>query len=134
MTEQQQQELLEEQQLILAIQEMLQAQTQPRQIEYRVYYNEQGQIITYTTEDIPGDYLVITADQYQQARHDAMVVERELVYTHVRRHVTKLTRNLSEGTRCSKYDISVLVDEDQEHRYLRRVLLPARPAEGRCQA
>jgi pyruvate-formate lyase len=80
------------------------------QPEYRVYYSSDGKVITYTTEDLPGDYLVITLEDYQQARHDAVIIGGKLIYTHVRRHVTKLvkTKNNTQGFAASKYDISVV--------------------------
>jgi hypothetical protein len=96
----------------------------PPPLEYRVYYDEHGKILTYTTEDLPGDYLVITRDEYNIARHDAIVLDGVLIYTHLKRHVFKLEpdRNNTSSRRTSKYDISILADPDDsedECRYYR---------------
>jgi hypothetical protein len=85
--------------------------------EFRAYYGDDGKIITYTTEDIPGKYIVITANQYAEARHDAKVIDEKLVYTHRRSHVFKLVENKTDGVRTSKYDVSVIQDDDDSTYY-----------------
>lgn len=86
----------------------------PEKIEFRAYYNADGSIITYTTEKITGDYIVITAQQYSEARPDAKVFDGQLVHTHRRSHVSKLLKNKSEGVKTSKYDMSVIADEHDD--------------------
>ena len=87
-------------------------------IEYRAYYDSMGKIITFTTEKLEGDYLVITLEQYQECRHDAIVLDNQLIYTHVKKHVSKLAKSMVTGTKCSKYDISVIADDsDDEYCY-----------------
>ena len=87
-------------------------------IEYRVYYDSLGKIITFTNEKLEGDYLIITPEQYQECRHDAIVIDNQLIYTHTKRHVTKLAKNIIDGTKCSKYDVSVIInDEDDSDEY-----------------
>lgn len=88
--------------------------TPPPPVQYRVYYDSEGKITTYTTEDTPGQYIVITKEQYQQARHDAVVKDGRLVYTHIKNDVVKLVRdrNNATGFRVSKYDASVVADND----------------------
>jgi hypothetical protein len=89
----------------------------PRSVEFRVYYNDDGSILSYTTENIEGQYIVITAEQYAQARHDAKVMGGQLVFTHRRSHVSKLVRNKTEGIKTSKYDISVISDGNDSTYY-----------------
>ena len=108
----------EHQEILKALQALVQPTTPPPPPQYRVYYNEDGSIITYTTEDLPGNHLVITLDQYQQARHDAKVMGDKLVYTHIRNHVIKLakTGNVEAHFCTSKYDISVVAQGDYGER------------------
>lgn len=80
--------------------------------ELRVYYNDQGKIVTYTCEDLPGDYLVITPQQFAEARPDAIVKNGKLVYTHTLSHVTKLAR-AQTGVKTSEWDINILVGDNQ---------------------
>ena len=89
----------------------------PRVIEFRAYYNDDGSISTYTTEDIPGQFIVITSDQYAQARPDARVIDGQLVFTHRRSHVSKLTKNKTVGIATSKYDISVISSDSDSTYY-----------------
>jgi hypothetical protein len=90
----------------------------PIQIEYRAYYNKNGSIITYTTESIEGQYIVITAEQYTEARPDARVINDQFVYTHRRSHVFKLVKNKLDGTKTNKYDISVIQDDNDSTYYI----------------
>jgi len=89
-----------------------------KSIEFRAYYDSaNGTIITYTTEDLPGDFIVITGLQYAEARPDAMVVDGQLTYTNRQTHVAKLQKNKINGVKCSKYDVSVLSDGDDSVYY-----------------
>lgn len=87
------------------------------EIEYRAYYDKDGKIISYTTEKLPGDYILITRDQYAESRHDAKVIDSQLTYTHRRTHVHKLVKNNTTGISCSKYDISVIQDDGESTYY-----------------
>ena len=33
---------------------------------FKIYYNDEGHITTLTTEDIPGPYVVVTAEQFEE--------------------------------------------------------------------
>ena len=77
-------------------------------IEFRLYYDDNGKVITYTSEKLPGKYLVITKEQYLEARGDAIVKDKQLCYTHIMSHISKLTKNLNQGVSTSKYDINIL--------------------------
>ena len=116
----------EQQELVIALQAALDAiQQPPVDLEYRAYYDEAGKIITYTTENKQGNYVVVTKDQYEQARHDAIVVSNTLIFTHIKNNVVKLIRDRNNITdyRASKYDASVVADEDdlEIHYYAQRV-------------
>ena len=89
----------------------------PPVIEFRAYYNTDGSITTYTTEDLPGDYVIITREQYAEARSDARVIDGILIYIHRRSHVSKLAKNRAGGVRTSKYDVSIITDDEIESVY-----------------
>jgi hypothetical protein len=83
--------------------------------EFRLYYDSSGKVVTYTTEDLPGEYIVITQEQYTEARPDVLVKNKKMMYTHLQRYVFKLEKNI-EGIACSKYDISIITtDSDAWH-------------------
>jgi hypothetical protein len=90
----------------------------PPPAEYRAYYREDGSIITYTMQDLPGNYIKVTQDEYAQGRHDARVIDGELVFTHRRSKVFKLERNNEHGYVVSKYDVCIPTTKDQPHNLL----------------
>jgi hypothetical protein len=105
---------LQLQELEAALMEALSTTTPPPPpLEYRAYYGEDGKITTYTTEDLPGNYIVVTKEEYQQARHDAIVKSGVLVFTHIKNHVLKLVldRNNTTEYRASKYIASVIIED-----------------------
>ncbi len=104
--------------LLASLMSTLSEATPPPPTEYRVYYNPDGSIITYTMQAIPGDYITITADQYAQGRHDARVLDGQLVYTHRKHQVFKLERNSTDGYKVSKYDVCIPASDDEEHNLL----------------
>lgn len=112
-------ELTEEQ--ILELMTLMSQSVEPTKIECRAYYDSDGKIITYTTEKIDGDYIVITNEQYAEARPDARVIDGQLVFNNRRTHVFKLDKNRGGGKRTSKYDISIVVEEGPSSYYMLKV-------------
>lgn len=93
--------------------ELLQRLQKPKQeqIEYRLYYDSNGRVITYSTENLPGKYLVITREQFSEARSDVIVQNNVIVQTHLKNTVHKLKKNKVSRV-CSKYDVSIIIDTD----------------------
>ena len=55
-------------------------QTQPEvDLEYRLYYNDLGEVLFYTTEDLPGKYIIVDKQVYDTGRYDNTVVNGKLV-------------------------------------------------------
>lgn len=90
------------------------AKPQPKisEVEFRLYYDDNGKVITYTSEKLPGNYLIITKEQYNEARNDVVVKDGKIMYTHKTTHIMKYTKNLSRGIQTSKYDINVITKND----------------------
>lgn len=89
-------------------------------LEYRLYYDKNGKVITYTTEKIPGDYIVITKQQYAEARNDVIVQNNMLVKERQKITTGKLVKNKSntDGIKTSKYDINILLsDSDTNYNF-----------------
>jgi hypothetical protein len=86
-----------------------------KEIEFRLYYDENGKVITYSTENIPNkNYIVITKEQFAEARSDVLVKNNKFVYTHLKKHVEKLVRG-SAGTKTSKYDVNIITTNDTDY-------------------
>lgn len=108
-----------------ALQELLNqtAQSTPRTIERRVYYDDQGRIITYTCDNLPGNYILVTPEQFAEARPDAIVRDGQLVYTHKVSHVGKLVQ-ASSGQATSAQDINIIVPAGKRAVYWQMQLFP----------
>jgi len=54
---------------------------QPKQVdfEYRLYYNDLGEVEFYSMEDLPGTYIVIDVQTFAEGRYDITVVDGKLV-------------------------------------------------------
>ena len=85
-----------------------------KELEFRVYYDDAGNVVTYSTEDLPGKYIVITREQYNMARHDAKIKDGKLIYVHLLSSVIKIAKTENGNWRVNKNDLSVIADEDDE--------------------
>ena len=52
---------------------------QPRELEFRLYYDAEGNPVTYASEDLPGDYLIVDQHTYAQGRYDIRIIDGEIV-------------------------------------------------------
>lgn len=83
------------------------------QSEFRLYYDDNGKVITYTCDDLPGNYLVITKEQYHECRHDVIVKKGKIIPVHLYNSSYKLVKS-NTGVYCSKYDINIIVSEQED--------------------
>jgi len=75
--------------------------------EYRVYYREDGSVITYTTQDLPGKYIVIEQEIYAQFRQDVVVKDGRLYNPNRTTQFRKLVPS-TEGTETLADDITII--------------------------
>lgn len=80
--------------------------------EFRLYYDDNGRVVTYTCEKIEGNYIVIDAMTFAEARPDVRVVDGKLASTVNATVIAKLVPDLSEGIVCAKEDVSLIVGDD----------------------
>ena len=83
----------------------------PEPVEFRLYYDDKGSIITYTCEKPPGNYLVIDAQTFSECRPDLTVVDGKLVKL-VSEVFLSLLAKSDIGTKCASEDVSILVSAD----------------------
>ena len=82
-----------------------QQQNKPVDIEYRLYYNnETGEPIEYSNENLSGDYIVVTKEQYAAGRHDVIVKDKAIVPVEELKYIRKLVPSFS-GTACHKSNV-----------------------------
>ena len=87
---------------------------EPAPIFFRLYYDEHGQPLSYSMEDLPGNYIEIDADTYRFSSRNVRVVDNTLIHIKPKKTVTKLVPGIS-GTSCLSDNISIVVDEQQPH-------------------
>ena len=80
--------------------------------EFRLYYDDNGKVLFYTCEKPEGKYIEIDAATFAEARPDLLVIDGKLIKTNVTGVVGILTLSDDEGTRTTKEDASIVVDDD----------------------
>jgi hypothetical protein len=83
----------------------------PEPVEFRLYYDEKGSIITYTCDKLPGDYIVIDAQVFAECRPDLTVVDGKLVKLVPKVFLSLLAKS-DIGTKCASEDVTILVSDD----------------------
>jgi predicted acetyltransferase len=82
--------------------------------EFRLYYDTNGKVITYSTEHLPNkDFIIVTIDQYAEARSDVIVINKKVVYTHNKKCMGRLIKS-NAGIKTSKYDVNIILDTESE--------------------
>ena len=81
--------------------------------EYRCYFEAvSGRILTYSMENLPGNYIVINKDQFAACRYDHIVKNGELCAP--RPIVIKL-RPASQGTATDPDDVTIIASNEMPH-------------------
>jgi len=88
-------------------------QAEPAQLEYRLYYDENGFLLFFSTEDRPGNYVVVDQETYLHTSGQIRVVDGELTIKHIA-YGKKLIPS-DQGLPCDIRDVCVVVTEDQPH-------------------
>lgn len=80
------------------------------QIEFRLYYDDDGRVLFYTCEKPEGNYLVIDSSTFAQARPDLRVIDGKLSSVNPKAIISKLKPD-TVGKACATEDVSIVVDE-----------------------
>ena len=84
-------------------------------VEFRLYYDDNGNVLCYTCEAIEGNFIVIDSQTYAECRPDVKVVDGKIVKINEGAVIAKLMRSDS-GTWCAKEDITIIVDDRYEEK------------------
>lgn len=79
--------------------------------EFRLYYDEKGNVLFYTCDKPEGNYIVIDAITFAEGRPDVKVVDGKLLRIGSGSVISKLIPN-DTGIKCAAEDISIVVDEN----------------------
>lgn len=81
-------------------------------IEFRLYYDKDGSVMSYTCEDLPGDnYIIIDPDTYAIGDPFVRVIEGEIFHQNQITVISKLEKS-SSGIKCTKEDVCIITDEE----------------------
>jgi hypothetical protein len=87
--------------------------SRPREIEFRVYYNpDTGEVLNYTNENLPGDYILVDRDTFHRHRFDMKVRDGKLISPVP--PIPKLVPG-EKGQGCHPHDITILSTENPIH-------------------
>ena len=79
--------------------------------EFRLYYDDKGKVVTYTCDKLPGNYIVIDALTFAEARPDLRIIDGKISRVQPNAVVYKLMPS-EEGVTCADEDLSIIVSED----------------------
>lgn len=85
---------------------------EPKPIEYRCYYLDDGSVDFYTMDDVPGNYTQVTKEQYLAAAKPARVQDGKLIIIKPKQQVQKLVPGAQLGTQCHVQDVCVIVSSN----------------------
>lgn len=86
----------------------------PKQIFYRLYYNDAGSPIIYSMEDLPGNYIDVDQSTYVLTPFNVKVIDGKLVYIKPVITVNKLQPS-NVGTACDPRDVCIVVNQAHPH-------------------
>ena len=82
--------------------------------EFRLYYNEAGNVIHYSMEDLPGTFLVIDRLTFDQQRFDVRIKDGKIVK--LNHPASWKLAPADSGTPCHPEDMSIVVSKDAENK------------------
>ena len=91
---------------------ILHAMPEPLPIFWRLYYNEAGEPITYSMEDMPGTYIDVDAETYALASSNVRVQNGQLIK--LQQAVRRLAPT-DTGTPCHPDNVAIVVAETDPH-------------------
>jgi hypothetical protein len=79
-------------------------------VEFRLYYDDNGNVLFYTCDKPEGNYLVIDKDIYAECRFDFRIIDGKIIRPQHYLIIEKMVKS-DEGTKTSSDDINIVVDD-----------------------
>ena len=86
----------------------------PAEIFYRLYHDDHGNPLIYTMEDLPGNYIDVTAEQYTRSDYGVRVIDGRIQELARSARPQKI-KPAVKGTPCHPRDISIVVHEQSSN-------------------
>lgn len=83
-----------------------------KELEFRLYYDAEGNPIAYSSEDLPGNYLVVTQELYAEGRYDIKIIDGEIIPLSGFTYYNKIVPSDS-GIAC-RADNALIVDPESD--------------------
>jgi hypothetical protein len=90
-------------------------QEPPKPAFYRLYYDEQGYLLFYSMEDVPGNYIEIDQITFAAGSPRVRVVNGRLL--HINTHVVSKLVPSSQGQACDIRDVAVISNDKENTQY-----------------
>lgn len=87
-------------------------------VEFRLYYDDQGNVLCYSCENLEGNYLIIDAQTYAECRFDIRVVNNQIVKLANKINTIKVVPSTT-GIICPIEDNAIIVDESYDGETIR---------------
>jgi hypothetical protein len=91
---------------------ILHAMPEPQPVFWRLYYNQLGEPITYSMEDMPGTYIDVDPETYARAPWNVRVQAGRLI--EAKPSVRRLAPGDS-GTPCHPDNVAIVVAQTEPH-------------------
>ena len=85
-------------------------------LQFRLYYDDNGNVLFYTCEKPEGNYIVIDKDIYAEGRPDHKIIDGKITKPKLFSGTIKLVQS-AEGVSCNIDDISIVTDEGQTQKW-----------------
>jgi hypothetical protein len=96
----------------LALSQFVSPESNP--ITHRLYYDQLGDPLFYSMEDLPGNYVKVTPEMFSIGATNCRVVDGKLIVFKTAADPHKLTPS-DTGTACHPQDVCIVVDEFVPH-------------------
>ena len=80
-------------------------------VEFRLYYDDNGDVVCYTSEEEKGNYIVIDAMTMAIGNPHVKVIDGKIVQPNERYIISKLVPSKT-GIRCSIDDVCIITNEE----------------------
>lgn len=82
--------------------------------EFRLYFDDRGKVICYTCEKLEGEYIVIDALTFAEARPDVRVIDGKVIKPGTGSVISRLYPS-DTGILCEIEDISILTETNGKY-------------------
>jgi hypothetical protein len=93
---------------------ILHAPVESKPIFYRLYHNADGTPICYSMEELPHNYIELTAEQYHASPPNVRVINGNMVVVTPSSYIKKLVPG-NQGIACDPKDVCIIVTDSQPH-------------------